>query len=147
MFGADGLRQWHEWRERQFEKRLNERLTPVIQSHEEAQRQAQLASDVGRLRQNLEAEFNRHKDLPHFQEHKPAILEYLKSTGYRASIADAYNHVLVTKVLPSLSHTAKAEHLAELQRQAAASSAKPSSAAPVTPAGYKSFAEIPRDKW
>ena len=147
VFSAERLQQWNDWRERRIEAKLTERFAPLVQSHEDAQRRGRAQAEYDRHATALKAEFDRYATKPHFQEHKAAILELIKASGWKMSIGDAYNDVLLTKVLPTASQTAKADQLADFQRQAHASSAKPSAGAVVTPVRYKSFKDIPADKW
>jgi len=139
IFSAARLAQWQAWRERQFEARINERLNPLVESHQAHTRQLQFEQEKGRIQADLKQQLEDFRQKPHFKEHEADIKAYLASKNWNASIADAYVHVLTTKVLPTLSQTAKADTLAELRQQAAASSVKPSQSAPAIPADIRSF--------
>jgi hypothetical protein len=146
VFSAERMRQWQDWQTRQLEARLTQRFEPLVRAHEDTERRTQMQAAYERQASTLKAEFDRYAAKPHFQEHKAAILELIKGSNWKLSIGDAYNEILLTKVLPTATQTAKAQHLAELRTQAAASSPKASSTAPVTPADVRSFND-PRLKW
>jgi hypothetical protein len=130
------------WRERQVVQRLEERFQPLITAHERALQQERERG----VAQQAEAEFAAFKDRPHFAEHKADILAFMQARQWNASLSDAYAHVLETKVLPKLAEQGKAQAVADFQKQAQASSARPSAAAPVTPAAARSFMD-PSLKW
>lgn len=146
VFSAERLRQWQDWQARQLEARITQRFEPLVRAHEDTQHRARQQAEFDRQAATLKAEFDRYAAKPHFQDHKAEILDLIKQSGWKMSIGDAYNDVLLTKVLPTANQTAKAQQLAELRTQAAASSPKASSTAPVTPADVRSFND-PRLKW
>jgi hypothetical protein len=132
VYSAEQLAKREAWLERRMVGQLEQRFQPLIQSHQQAQQREQQAE----LWRSAEAELATYKDRPGFTEHKTEIAALV---GQGRPLADAYNHILVTKVIPKLQETGKAQAMADFQKQAQASSAKPSSAAPVTPATPKSF--------
>jgi hypothetical protein len=146
VFSAERLKQWQDWQARQLEARITQRFAPLVRAHEDTQNRARQQAELDRQAATLKAEFDRYAAKPHFQDHKAEILDLIKASGWKMSIGDAYNEVLLTKVLPTANQTAKAQQLAELRTQAAASSPKASSAATVTPADVRSFND-PRLKW
>jgi hypothetical protein len=132
VYSAEQLAKREAWLERRMVGQLEQRFQPLIQSHQQAQQREQQAE----LWRSAEAELATYKDRPGFTEHKTDIAALV---GQGKTLADAYNHILVTKVIPKLQETGKAQAMADFQKQAQASSAKPSAAAPVTPANPKSF--------
>jgi hypothetical protein len=132
VYSAEQLAKREAWLERRMVGQLEQRFQPLIQSHQQAQQREQQAE----LWRSAEAELATYKDRPGFTEHKAEIAALV---GQGKALADAYNHILVTKVIPKLQETGKAQAMADFQKQAQASSAKPSTAAPVTPANPKSF--------
>jgi hypothetical protein len=132
VYSAEQLAKREAWLERRMVGQLEQRFQPLIQSHQQAQQREQQAE----LWRSAEAELATYKDRPGFTEHKTEIAALV---GQGRPLADAYNHILVTKVIPKLQETGKAQAMADFQKQAQASSAKPSTAAPVTPANPKSF--------
>ncbi len=141
VFSAPRLQKWQEWRERQFETRLNERLNPLVSAHETALQQQhyqrefqQTVAEQRRILEGLRQD-------PVFKEHEADVREFMKSRNFQGvTLHEAYAHVLATKVIPSLKATGKAQAQAEMRTQAAASSVSPSAAAPVMSSkGPKSF--------
>lgn len=150
VFSDERLKEWQEWRERQFTARLNQQLSPLIQSHQQAERQRQDAEAL----QSVKTLYDTFESKPHFKEHKPVAAEYVKAefakgrTDFDVIMHEAYAHILTTKVLPTMTETGKAQAVADLQRQAAASSAvKPTAAAAGTPKRYKSFMDMPPENF
>jgi hypothetical protein len=139
VYSAEQLAKREAWLERRMVGQLEQRFQPLLQAHQQAQqREQQQARDVQEAGA-AKAEFDAFKDRPHFAEHKADILAFMQAKQWQVPLSDAYNHILVTKVIPKLQETGKAQAMADFQKQAQASSAKPSSAAPVTPATPKSF--------
>jgi hypothetical protein len=148
VFGAARLAQWQAWKERQFERKMDEKYRPVMESHQAAQQQAQQQQEEQRVFAVLKAQKADLETKPFFKELEPDIKAYLAERNYgvgmplheqNALMHVAYIHVLSTKKLPTLSQTVKAETLTELRQQAAASSGKPSQSAPAIPADIRSF--------
>jgi hypothetical protein len=134
VFSAERMQLWQAWNARRLKAEISQEFEPLLRAHESSQHQARLQADYNRQASVLKGEYDRYAVKPHFLEHKAEILELIKSSGWKLSIADAYNDVLVTKVLPTAGQTAKAQQLADLRTQAAASSPQASGSAPVTPA-------------
>jgi hypothetical protein len=141
VFSAPRMQKWQEWRERQFEARLNERLNPLVNAHEQAAVQEQdrrlLQQAVGQQRQILQELRND----PVFKENESLVRDYMKSKNFtNVTLHEAYAHILSTKVIPSLRVNGQAQAEAAMRTQAAASGLKPSTTAPVMPgAKPKSF--------
>jgi hypothetical protein len=146
FYGAARLAEWGKWRDRQLEARINERINPLLEDRQQAQQRQQLEQQRASVEAGLRTELETLRKQPHFKEHESKVKAYLASKQWKASLAEAWNHVLVTDVLPSLNSTVKAQTLAELQTQAAASSLKPNSSAPVTQGSPKGFMD-PNLKW
>lgn len=146
FFSAPQLQKWEQWRERQIEARLQQRLEPLLRRHQ-AQEQAESE------RVALQAEYDRQAKIledmrqkPFFKDHEADIKAYLAERGYNDTIERAYVHVLTTKVLPTLQAQERSATLTELKTQAAASTVKPSTAAPTTAKAPSSFFD-PSLKW
>ena len=139
------MAKWQQWRERQLEAKFNERLAPLEQARQAAAEEAQNRQVWAQVSSELEAM----RAKPHFTEHEADIKAYLAErqfAGPEATLEKAYIHVLTTKVLPGLSASERAKTVTELKTQAAASSAKPTSAGSATPIRPVDF-DDPRLKW
>jgi hypothetical protein len=90
--------------------------------------------------------------LPYFKEQKAEIervfsqMPPMPDAQVGQAIRDAYIQVLVTKVLPSLSSTAKSELLSTLNTKAAASARNPQTSAPAVNGRPKTFEEALRQQ-
>ena len=146
FFSAPQLQKWQTWRERQLEAKMQERMSPLLQAHEQQQKaqeyQQQYQAEFHRQSKALEAM----REKPYFKEHEADVKAYLAERQFAGTLEEAYVHVLTTKVLPSLKSNERSATLAELKTQAAASSAQPSAAAPKTPVAPKGFGD-PSLKW
>jgi hypothetical protein len=148
IYSPEQRQKWIEWQQRQMDARfrpIEERFAAEDAAKAEQQtaaRNAQAFSDW------LRADFDALKGDEFFEAHRKEINEWLQAeyaAGHQRSIRDGYAHILRTKVIPTLRHTAGSQTVAELQKLAAASSANPNAAAPVTPAEIHSFND-PRAK-
>jgi hypothetical protein len=146
LFSAPQLAKWQTWRERQFETKLNERINPLLQRDEQARRQEQTQAEFQRTYDTLSKQLEDFRSKPHFTEHEADIKAFLAERQWTPTLAEAYVHVLTTKVLPTLSETARTQTLTELKTQAAASTGKPSAAAPASTPRITSFNDD-RLKW
>ena len=146
FFSAPQLQKWQTWRERQFEAKQSERYQPLIDAHQQAQAAEQQRQSDARDTQRAISEVDKIKAKPFYDELKPDIAARMKESNWTESPLEAYVAVLTTKKLPTLTADAKAQTLAELKTHAAASSAKPSTAASATPTKPRSFND-PSLKW
>lgn len=146
FFSAPQLQKWHQWQQRQQEARINERIAPLIRDREQAQEQERLRIAYTEVENQVKSDLEAFRQQPYFKEHEADIKAYLAQHEWKKSLADAYTHVLTTKVLPTLKSAERADTLAELKTHAAASTVKPSTAAPATTTTPKSFFD-PALKW
>ena len=90
--------------------------------------------------------------LPHFKEQKGEIERVFREMPpmpdqmVGQAIRDAYIQVLVTKVLPTLSSTAKSDLLSSLNQKAAASSRNPAQGGVAVASRPKTFDEALRQE-
>ena len=142
FYSADQWQKALAWRERQMEAKFDARMAPLETHHQQQVRQAEEQRVLTTVRAQLES----YRQKPGFREHEADVKAYMQAHQWRAPLAEAWAHVLETKILPHTKQTAGQEKLAELQTQAAASGIKPSGVAPTTPVRPKGFRD-PSLKW
>lgn len=136
-----------EWFARQVKADVDEKYGPLLTEREQRQR-SEAAAKV--RQQAVDAITTRRNELlqnDRYREHEKDVVAYLESKQWKATLDEAWIHVLQTKVLPTLSQTEQAKTIADLKTKAAASSARPGAAAPSTPPNYRRFTDIPREQW
>ena len=133
------LREWQRWNEQQLNARWEERLSPLEQR--EAQRQQR--EDRQEVQQIAQA--NAHTTLttlrqqPYFKEHEPAIRQaLLEHEEWGDNVHAAYNHVLVTQILPKLSQAEQQQVVEQLTGKGAGSTVPAGGTAHGVPK-FKSF--------
>jgi hypothetical protein len=134
VFSAPRLQKWQEWRERQFEARINQRFGPLVSAHEAAQVAEQERREVQTLVSQQRQILATLEQDPVFVEHKKDVVEFMRAKDFKnVTLHEAYAHVLATKVIPHLRSTGQSQAEAAMRTQAAASGLKPSATAPVVP--------------
>ncbi len=146
FFSAPQMQKHLQWQQRQMEAKWTERMSPLLTAHQQREQEVQFQRQVAKETESLKAQLEEMRQKPYFTDHEADIRAYLAERQFNSTLQDAYVHVLTTKVLPTLKSTERASTLAELKTQAAASSAKPSSAAPATPVRPRDF-DDPSLKW
>jgi hypothetical protein len=135
-YSAKQLKQWKDWDWAQKEAQINERFAPVEQrmQHMAQQEQyAQVMQDTNRTLTQLRAQ-------PYFKEHEADIKQALTDhEEWGDNVHAAYNYVLVTKILPTLSQAERQQVITDLNTKAEANTVSPNSQAVQAPK-FKSFA-------
>ena len=125
-FSAPQFKKWHEWSMGQREEHLSARFQPLEEMrqqlaraneqqalHEQSTQEARIT--LGALRQN-----------PYFKQHEAKIKQALVDhEEFGANVYQAFVHVLVTDILPTLSQTEQRKVVDSLQQKAAASTVNP----------------------
>ena len=147
VYSADQLRKWHEWNNRQIEKRLGEQFKPLTElsqqfaTAEERAKATQEANSVAEKRGAL------WKQMPHFEANKDAILkrqgelytEAAQQHGFDAVngpwelLQRAYAEVVTTQALPKLQAQQTNTLIAEAAKKRAGSSGDPAAMPPAQP--------------
>jgi hypothetical protein len=135
------LRAWNAWNQSRLKAELDDRFSSIEQREAERQRReeyqalvqdtsARAAQILGTLRQQ-----------PYFKEHEADIRAALEEhEEWGDNVHAAYNHVLVTKVLPTLSRAEQQSVINTLTGKAAGTTVSPNGTAPAAPS-FKSFKE------
>lgn len=146
FYSGPQQQKWYAWRERQLDQRFQAALQPLLADRQQQQRQQAEREIANRLTETVKGELTRLREIPAFRDNEAKIKAHLQANGYRISLQEAFNHVLVTQVLPSLGQAERAKTLAELKTQAGASSVNPKAAAVKTPARPRDF-DDPTLEW
>ncbi len=140
IFSATRLREWHEWKARQDQATRDSDIAPLrdyVQKQQFTEQVKQVWTDE---ENRTKAELEDMRTKPHFKENEKDVRAFMEARQWKASLQDAYIHVLTTKILPTLSATEQAKTLTELKTQAAAgNSVNPRAGAAVVPASPKGF--------
>lgn len=147
VYSAPRLKQWQEWNQRQIESRINARLAPIEQERQNAEAQRRYDEMYRNYQDEGRQLLDVFKERPYFAELKAGVKTFLDEKGYsQQNLSLGILHVLNTKILPSLGQTERANAIADMRTQAAASSLSPKAAAASAPARPKSF-DDPSLKW
>lgn len=144
VYSAEQLRKWHEWNNRQMERKLSEQFKPLADLQQNVQRAQQHQAEQRKALTIAEQRGALWKTMPMFEENKAAILERQQAiykdmrTAGRQDDMDApweamqraYAEVIQSQALPKL-HAKQTETLvASAQHKRAGSTADPAAAAP-----------------
>ena len=154
FYSGPQLQKWHEWSKRQQEAAMNARFAPLEQVRRDIEQQKADADTQARYdteyRQHLQAGsavLDKLKQEPYFNDSFLAAMRtYMESQQWKATVEQAWLHVLTTKTLPTLSQTERAATIADLRTKATASSVNPKAAVSGVPVGPKGFYD-PNLKW
>ena len=120
VYSAEQQRVRDAWLIKQVRSEFQQELKPFKDDREKAaetERKRAAWDQAGELLAKLKAK-------PHFTEHK-AEINALMEANPEWSVSDAYNEVLITKVLPKASQTERAAVLADIHHKAGAGTLNP----------------------
>lgn len=153
-YSADQMRAHQEWRERQFAQHLlgqiRTELGPLQQDIAQRRERDTLIAATQQANSFARDTLTEMRKLPYFQEQRAEIEQVFRAMPPMAdnmvgqAIRDAYIQVLTTKVLPTLSSTAKSDLLSSLNQKAAASARNPASGSVARAGRPTSFEEALR---
>lgn len=127
LYSADQLAKWHQWSDKQSEKRLAERLKPYDEMKARLEEQTRLAESWQSAVGTAQAFKPYLESLPGFTEHKDKIIEVYQGMKFeneqqaQMGIMAAYHEV----VLPKLQANGQSAAVADHARRAAATTARP----------------------
>jgi len=138
-YSDKALREWQQWNEQRLLGRLEERFGSLEQhnaqraAHEERTQLAQEAwRGAGDVLQSL-------RQQPYFAQHEPKIRQALVDhPEWGDNVHAAFNYVLTTDILPTLSQAEQRQVVDSLTGKAAGTTVAPGSTAPGAPK-FKSF--------
>lgn len=131
-YDADGLAKREEWFQQQLAQKWQEQFGP-IQEREQARAQREEQEQLQRESwQYASQTLAQLRQQPYFTEHQHRIAQVLEAhPEWGDNVYAAYNHVLVTEILPTLGTTAAQQAITDLTNKAGANTIVPGS--PVTP--------------
>lgn len=128
------------WSQRQ--SALDERLGPLEQQMKTQQQREQMAALQQQSWQQAADTLTEMRQNPYFKEHEAKVKQALAAhEEWGDNIHAAFNHVLVTEILPTLSQTEQRKVVESLQQKAGASTVGPGGGGAATPKKFKSFSE------
>lgn len=141
-YSAQALEKLDAFNWQQREAKLNERLAPF----EEQKRLADQREFVGKIQQQADTTarttLTELRQNPHFKEHESKIKAALAAhEEWGDNIHAAFNHVLMTDILPNLSANEQRKVVESLQQKAGASTVNPGSTGSSAKPKFASFGE------
>ncbi len=144
-YDAKQQKAWQEWNWSQREAALNERLQPLEQMRQQADQQREMTQLHETSMRESQATLTEMRTNPVFTEHeakvKAALIEHPE---WGADVQRAFNHVLVTQVIPTLSNTASRKVLDSLANKAGGATVNPGGAVASQAPKFKSFSDAMR---
>lgn len=140
-YSAQRLKEWQQWNQRKWQAEQDARFQSIEdreQARQARESQAQQAQESWAWANKTLTDLRK---LPHFTEHEAAIRAYLEEHEELGdNIHAAYNHVLVTQVLPNLGQAEQQKVITSLQQKASGATVSPTGTAPGRPQ-FKTFRE------
>lgn len=147
VYSADQLRKWHQWNARQNEAKLTEQFKPLQQLQEQFVQHQQTQALTQEAISIAEKRGAQWKNMPHFSDHKDAILArqqqlYSEAHGQPGFdpkngpwelMLQAYSEIVTTQALPKLQSQQTESLVASAQRKRAASTSDPGASLPAQP--------------
>ena len=125
-----------------LDRRLKERFDPLEQRAQAQEQREQLATLQQQSWDHASKKLTELRQNPYFKEHEAKVKAALAAHDeWGDNIHAAFNHVLLTDILPTLSQHEQRKMVESLQQKASASTVGPSGAGAATPKKFKSFAE------
>lgn len=138
-FSDKQLRQWHQWNESNLQAKWDERLAPLERHRAQSEQQQQHQEMVQQATQHATTTLQELRQQPYFKAHEPAIRQaLLDHEEWGDNVHAAYNHVLVTQILPNLSQAEQKQVIDSLQAKGSATTVAPGGTASGRPQ-FKSF--------
>jgi len=131
------LKAWQKWNQFQQQQELEARLRPLEQSAQQMTLRESRREAAHQAHTTL-ADF---RTKPYFKEHESEIRQALEEhEEWGDNLHAAYNHVLISKILPTLGQAEQRAVVQTLADKAAGTTVAPGSAAPGRPV-FKTFRE------
>ena len=149
-YSAKQLAARDQWREQRLLHSLHAELAPLREDMNARQERDQIIAATQAANNFATTTLAEMHKLPYFKEQKAEIEKVFRAmppmpdAQVGQAIREAYIQVLVNKVLPSLTNTAKSNLLSSLNQKAAASARNPSAGSVATNARPKTFEEALR---
>lgn len=125
-YSADQQEKLDAFNWQQREAKLNERFAPFEKQREEQEQQAFVQQIRDLSDQSARSTLTELRQNPYFKEHEAKVKAALAGNeAWGDNIHAAFNHVLVTDILPNLSHTEQRKVVESLQLKAGAGGVNP----------------------
>ena len=136
-YSADKLKQWHKWNQDQSNTALESRFNKLERGAQELQEYRSQVQSQQWAHQTL----NDFRAKPYFKEHEARIREVLEEhEEWGDNLHAAYNHVLISEILPTLSQAEQSKALTNLNNKAAGNTVTPGASVTGKPK-FKNFGD------
>lgn len=126
-FSAERQKAWQRWNDQQTQAKYDARLSPIENHLKQQQQERQFQQVQQQAHHEASQTLTALRAQPYFKDHETEIGAALQEhPEWGANVHQAYNHVLVTKILPTLSSAEQASVITSLQQQGAATTVAPS---------------------
>jgi hypothetical protein len=143
-FSEKQLKAWHTWNRAQEQREIEKRLSPLEQFAQQQQQEREYARVMHQASQQASMTLAQLREQPYFKEHEADIRQALEAhEEWGDNVHAAYNHVLVTKILPTLSQAEQQRVVDSINQKAGATTVSPRGTTAGTPQ-FKSFASAAR---
>ncbi len=134
-YSAQKLKEWHKWNQTQSNSALDQRFAKLERNNQElAEYRSQMQS-----REWASQTLNDFRAKPFFKEHEARIREVLEEhEEWGDNLHAAYNHVLISEILPKLSQSEQTKALTDLNKKASGNTVTPGASTPAKPQ-FKNF--------
>ena len=140
-FSDRQLKSWNSWSQTRQQRELESRLTPLEQRLAAIQEREQAAMAYQQANQQAGATLSELRKNPLFKEHEADVRQAFEDhEEWGDNVHAAWNHVLVTKILPNLGQAEQKAVLDSLSNKSTATTVAPNGTAPGRPS-FKSFRE------
>lgn len=133
------LKQWHQWNQAQTQQQLDQRFAPLEQLQKQTIQREAHQQRVQEANHRAGQTLSELRQSPYFKAHEHDIREALEQhEEWGDNVHAAFNHVLVTKILPTLSQAEQRSVITSLEQQAGATTVAPGGTTSGTPQ-FKTF--------
>ena len=140
-YSDKALRQWQAWNKAQLDTELDQRFGALEQHAARQARRDEQQSEAYEAYSRASTTLGQLRRMPYFSEHESAIRQALEEhEEWGDNVHQAYNHVLLTQILPTLSQAEQRRVVGSLTGKAAGSTVAPGGTAPAAPR-FKNFLE------
>jgi hypothetical protein len=138
------LKEWQQWNQAQSQRDIDKRFGPLEQFAKQQQQREYAQQVMHQASQQASQTLGQLREQPYFKEHEADIRQALEAhEEWGDNIHAAYNHVLVTKILPTLSQAEQQKVVDSINQKAGGGTVSPRGTTAGTPQ-FKSFATAAR---
>lgn len=142
-YSAAQLKKWRDWDWAQKQAALDKRLGPLEKDRGDREAAQHMASLQQKSTEHARTTLDGLRQNPYFKEHEAKVKAALAANeAWGDNIHAAFNHVLVTDILPNLSQSEQKKVVDSLNAKAGAGTVHPSGQANGTPTTREDFRKM-----